>query len=276
MKNEFMLEIKELLLDENLVETVLYYYDRGLKYNFAQDLSYHKFIVGLNEYGNLIEIVQKIELLAEVVIKKIYENILENEIFYTHYKVLFNNGKSIDIQFVQNENIFSLIRKNGKYEVLKDLNEIIGEDDYEREEFWQFPNEYDFREDCIDFFYKLGEISVFYQDRDFVKSNLIFNDIIDELINILNIYLNLKYENKVYVDIYASNFKTYLDNEYYDVFYEILFLDRKSDLWTAIFKSARLYRKVAMQISDMANYEYTKEEDVKMMKYLRQIYSEEK
>ena len=176
---------------------------------------------------------------------------------------------------MENENLKSYLTNYKKFDILIDKDNIFS--DYQVaniiENNWLVPNKDDFIEECVDFYLELVELALNYQESNTIGANMLKQSIIDKLIFMINSYMAIKYKNGVRLNQNAINYKTYLDREYYDQFQFILLSDGQENIWTIIFKSAQLFRSVALEVAREMEYSYPKKEDVKTMESLRNIYN---
>lgn len=276
MRENYLLETKLNLESVYQVRSILYLFDRGIKFAYSSELNNHKYILGVYQYEDISKIIQAFENVDKMVISKIRELQID-EISYVSYKFVYEMGKSFEVIIVEQEKLLDILYRFRNFEILLDKDKFVKK--YDKDSintiFWSRPDELEFEQSSKEFFLKLINITLYHKDKDFIRSNLLFDDIIDDLIDVINTHIAVKYDNNIYLDVYGTNLKRYLDNDYYDELEYILNLDRKNDLWTGIFKSARLYRSIALEICNKLKYEYIKQEDVDVMKYLRDVYDKE-
>lgn len=276
MSKIYMLDLQLRLKENENISTFLYAYKNGLKYRFSQELHHHTIILGIKDYEHSADIVNAIDEGQEKLISSIHEYTY-NDVHYLRYKAYFENSKAMEFIFVKDDQIITLLDKYKNLEIIKDKDKKVKEYliDEPEKSFWPILDEFEFHWQTRGFFQLILDSVFYHRDGDAVKSNLVFNEITDEILDMLNVYISIKYNNKVLVDARGENLKTYLDNDYYDQFVYICELDRINDYWTGIFKSASLYRRIGLEIAKIKGYEYPKEEDVRIMSYLRNLYNGE-
>lgn len=276
MRENYLLETKLNLESVYQVRSLLYLFDKGIKFAYSSDLNHHKYIIGIYQYEDISKIISAFENVDKIVLSKVRELQID-EITYVSYKFVYEIGKYFEVIIVEQDKLLDILYRFKNFEVLLDKDKFVKKYDKDSVKtiFWSRPDELEFQESNKEFFLKLINITLYSKEEDFIKSNLYFDDIIDDLIDIINTYIAVKYDNNIFLDVYGTNLKRYLENDYYDELEYILNLDRKNDLWTGIFKSARLYRSMALEISNKLKYEYIKQEDVDVMKYLRDVYDKE-
>lgn len=275
MKDNYMDQLKIDLEKNENIRSLIYIFNKGLKFSYSGMLKLHTLIIGLEGYDSLKEVLDSSLLSKDKIISKMQEYQYK-EIHYVDSKILIGNGKLLQLFLLKQEELTIFLEKYKNYEVLIDKDSFLESLDLssKKKAYWLIPDKFEFESKALDFYMDLSESVLSRMDGDLIRSNLKFDDLLDELLDTFNIYIGIKYDGSIFVDSMGSNLKTYLENEYYDEFEYIVNLDRKNDFWTGIFKMASLYRKISLYIAEKLSYEYPKEDDVKTLRFLRSLYKE--
>lgn len=245
---------------------------KKLNYLYSNDIMGHKLILGLRDLTKFSEIIKQVSDNSNIVLSKIKNRVI-NDIEVMEY-ILFANDNFVELIIVNEENVLNISEYFGNYEIISDKDDVLNQKVNIEVDYMRPLDRIEFIEECIEFYLDLMKIFVSYNDNNIIKCNILKNELCDKLVYIINIYISIKYDNKVLLDSHGANLVTYLDQEYYD---ELVSLTSKiSDTWTFIFKSGQLFRRIAMSISEKEAFTYPKSQDVEIMKYLRNKYSEEK
>lgn len=275
MKNNYMDQLRIDLEKHENIRSLIYIFNKGLKFSYSGGLNLHTLIVGLDGYDSLKDVLDSTILSKDKIISKMQEYQYK-EIHYVDSKIVTGTGKLLQLFLLKQEDMEIFLEKYRSYEVLFDKDSFVKAitNSTDERNYWLIPDKFEFESKAVDFYIDLSETVLSRQDGDLIKSNLKFDDLLDELLDLLNIYISIKYDGGIFVDTMGSNLKTYLENDYFDEFEYIVNLDRKNDFWTGIFKMASLYRRVALYIAEKLSYEYPKEEDVRTLEFLRKSYKE--
>ena len=275
MNNNYMDQLMiELEKNEN-VRSLIYIFNKGLKFSYSGGLNLHTLIIGLDGYDNLKNVLDSTILFKNTIISKMQEYQYK-EIHYVDSKILTENGKFLNLFLLKQEDLGIFLEKYKNYEILVDKDSSVKslEINTNKKDSWLIPDKFEFESKVVDFYIDLSEAVLSRQDEDLIKSNLKFDDLLDELLDLINVYISIKYDGNISVDTMGTNLKIYLENDYFDEFEYVVNLDRKNDFWTGVFKMSSLYRRIALHIAEKLSYEYPKEEDVRTLEFLRKLYKE--
>lgn len=276
MKANFMRDIKSSLEKIDQIKNILYIYDRGIKFKYCMELNNHNFVLGVDNIENSDALVDQIKTEQEVLFSSKKDKIY-NEIQYKTYKQVYYNGKSVCFDLVNQENLDGFLNKFNNIEIIKDSDKISQNHIKEKRDkvFWKVPDQDQLETKANKYFEDILDAALYYSSGDKLKANLIYDHLVKKLVFTCNNYLSLKYKNSIYLDKRGRNLKTYLDNEYYDGLIEVSSMEKNEKFWTGLFKIARLYRQISLLILEQKKFNYPKEEDVKLMSYLRDLYKGE-
>lgn len=275
MKNNYMDQLRIDLEKNENIRSLIYIFNKGLKFSYSGGLKLHTLIIGLDGYESLKEVLDSTISSENIIISKIQEYQYK-EIHYVDSKIVTDTGKLLQLFLLKQEDLEIFLEKYRSYEVLFDKDSFIKsiKSSSDERNYWLIPDKFEFESKVIDFYIDLSEAVLSRQDGDLIKSNLKFDDLLDELLDLINVYISIKYDGNIFVDTMGTNLKTYLENDYFDEFEYVVNLDRRNDFWTGIFKMASLYRRIALYIAEKLSYEYPKEEDVRTLEFLRKLYKE--
>lgn len=236
----------------------------------------HTIVFGLEDYSKVKSVIKHFIGDSKVILSKISEEIFIN-VKYTNYEVLFEDANLYQLIFLENKDIKEYITLYKKIIVLLDReDELSDKKNSKFDSNWTMPNKDVFIEECIDFYIELVQVALNFEENNISKAYILKNSILDRLVYIINSHLSLKYKNGIKVNQYGHNFSVYLEKEYYEEFIHILLSNGEKDLWTSIFKSAQLYRSIALHIAEVEGFIYPKKEDVQTMGVLRNLYNKER
>ena len=272
MDNYLILLRNKIEKSEN-VSLFLYLRQKKLSYVYSKSMMEHRLLVGLSDLSKFSDIIREISRDSEIILSRIEPQKIE-DIHSYKYKI-FSNEKYIELIFVNASDINNVLKYLGNFEIISDKNDLLAEYDENLRQYNHFkiPDGDEYIEQCIEFYFELINIYINLHSENILKTNLLKSEIINKLINISNIFITVKYDNKIILDKYGQNIQTYLDEEYFNELLKITNI--QEDTWTFMFKSAQLFRKIAMTIAEKKNYIYPKKQDVDIMEYLRLKYSKE-
>lgn len=275
MSYNYVSNIKDDLLSQENLRSLVYISEK--ENQILQKEYLHQIIIGVEDYENTNSLINIFNGNSKIILSKISEQLFIN-IKYINYIVFHDDSKMYQLILMENKDVENYLKIYKRYIIAIDKDNILEQKDSNEvlSNNWFLPNKDDFIEECIDFFIELVQIGLNYEEGNYIKANILKNSMEDRLIYIINTYLSIKYKNGIKVNQYGLNFKTYLENEYYEDFIYIIESNGNTDLWTALFKSAQLYRALALNIANTQEYVYPKKEDVETMKTLRKIYNKEK
>lgn len=256
------------------VRLFLYLRQKKLSYIYSKSMMEHKLLVCLKDLSNFSDIVRDISNDKDIILSKIVPQKI-NSIDSYNYKI-FSNEKYIELIFVNISEINNVLKCLGNFEIISDKDDVLVEYDEKSQEYahLRIPDGDEYIEECIEFYFELISIYVNLHNENILKTNLLKSEIINKLIRVSNVFIAIKYNNKIILNKYGQNIQIYLDEEYYEELVKITNI--QEDTWTFMFKSAQLFRKIAMTIAKKENYIYPKKQDVEVMEYLRRKYNEEK
>lgn len=233
----------------------------------------HQIVFGVEDYSEMKFLINTFNKDSNIVLSKISEEILIN-VKYTNYIVLYEDANMHQLIFLDNKDLKEYIKLYKKYLIIIDKDDILADEiNSQYDSNWVIPNKDIFIEECIEFFIELVQVALNYEEKNVSKAIILKNSILDRLVYMINSYLSIKYKNGIKVNQYGHNFSVYLEKDYYEEYLYILLSDGKEELWTSIFKSAQLFRSIALHIADTEDYTYPKKEDVHTMKILRDLYN---
>lgn len=273
MKSRYLFKKKEDFIYDDQIRTLLEINEKENRN--LRNVHIVEAIIGIDEYDNFPDVIEKFNADREIILSKLTEKIYINE-KYVEYIVSFDD-ELYKIYIIDNSDLVGLLPLFSKFEVHIDKDIVLGEDyKVENTTEWIIPDKDDFIEECIDFYIELFESALNYEEGNVIKANLLRNNIVDRLIYIINTFISLKYNNKIKTDQFALNYSMYLDNDIYESFRYINLSNGDEDFWTSIFKSAQVFRSIALEIAVILEYTYPKKEDVEIMQVLRQLYNKER
>lgn len=199
-----------------------------------------------------------------------------NEIPYPFYelKVVTNKNEKISIIFIKLENLNEYLNNISSYTVVYDKDKVLlSEKIYdEKVVFENEINEVNFKSNVVSFFINIIEVASSLSRRDLVVANFQYELSKKQALELMRLYIYLKYEKRVVVGKLGQNLNKHLDKEYLNMFIKALGCGNIEELWNSIFTMASLFRKIGLEISRKLEYDYPKKEDVDSMNYLRFLY----
>lgn len=199
-----------------------------------------------------------------------------NEKPYPFYelKVVTNKNEKISIIFIKLENLNEYLNNISSYTVVYDKDKVLlSEKIYdEKVVFENEINEVIFKSNVVSFFINIIEVASSLSRRDLVVANFQYELSKKQALELMRLYIYLKYEKRVVVGKLGQNLNKHLDKEYLNMFIKALGCGNIEELWNSIFTMASLFRKIGLEISRKLDYDYPKKEDVDSMNYLRFLY----
>lgn len=199
-----------------------------------------------------------------------------NESPYPFYelKVVTNKNEKLSIIFIQIDNLNEYLNNISSYTLIYDKDKVLfTEKNYdEKIVFEKDINEENFKDQVVSFFINIIEVAASLSRRDVVMANFQYDVSKSQTLELLRLYIYLKYEKKVVVGIFGQNLNMHLDKEYLEMFTQALSCGNLEEFWNSIFTMASLFRKIGLEIARKENYDYPKKEDVDSMNYLRFLY----
>lgn len=134
------------------------------------------------------------------------------------------------------------------------------------------PKEYEFKS-CVDnFFAKAMEVSLYVNQKDPIAASIKMEDLRRQLIKMLNFHLIDKFYGLRNMGKDGSNLINSLSKEYREDLELSFNTNDLVDIYTCLFKTCNLFRKVGMQEAANLGFPYNKEVDVNTLKLLRENY----
>lgn len=199
-----------------------------------------------------------------------------NESPYPFYelKVVTNKNEKLSIIFIQIDNLNEYLNNISSYTLIYDKDKVLFTDKNYDEKivFEKDINEENFKDQVVSFFINLIEVAASLSRRDVVMANFQYDVSKSQTLELLRLYIYLKYEKKVVVGKFGQNLNMHLDKEYLEMFTQALSCGNLEEFWNSIFTMASLFRKIGLEIARKENYDYPKKEDVDSMNYLRFLY----
>ncbi|MCL2321606.1 MAG: aminoglycoside 6-adenylyltransferase [Oscillospiraceae bacterium] len=125
---------------------------------------------------------------------------------------------------------------------------------------------------CNEFWWCLNNVAKGIARDELSYSMLMFNHIVrDMLIKMLEWYIGVQNGFELSSGKLGKHFKKYLPEEYYRIFAKTYSDSDYDHLWTAIFTACDLFRTIANIVAEYFGYEYNKNDDDGMMKYLNMV-----
>lgn len=196
------------------------------------------------------------------------------------------NGQLIHI-FINGEYckyIFKL-RENFDYEKEYNMNSLI-ELIYDRDGAYgdnlvsndikdrlKKPGEEDFKTLVLDFFTLIYDSSKAMENNQIYRSQILFEEGRRLLLDMVEYYIGSEYDFLINLGNRGKNIRAYLDKEIYDKLVESTSSSDMEKMWTSIFNSASIFRKLGLEVSNVLEYEYPKKTDVEILRYLRKAFN---
>lgn len=189
-------------------------------------------------------------------------------------KVVTNKNEKISIVFIAIEDLNNYLNNISSYNIIYDKDKMLfTEKKYDENIVFDHSIDKDnFKDKVISFFVNIIEVAASLSRRDLVLANFQYDQSKKDLLELLRLYVYLKYEKKVVLGKKGEHIETHLDEDYLKMLKQSFNTGNVEHFWTCVFTLSSLYRKVGLEIARREKYDYPKKEDVDSMNYLRFLY----
>lgn len=165
----------------------------------------------------------------------------------------FINALPSDIEFIYNRPGFERLNPNPNFR----YNQI---------------KEYEFVSTIRNFFAKALEVSFYINEKDELAASLKMDDLREDLLSMLNFYVEDKYSYTMNMGIDGQRLKKTLEIDYKEDFLYTFPHDDFMDIYDSLFKACGLFRRIGLDLSGKFGFAYPREIDVNTLKVLRANY----
>jgi aminoglycoside 6-adenylyltransferase len=188
------------------------------------------------------------------------------------YLMLFKDGVRIDLSFQSIERAKSAILEDKLAIKLLDKDNVLPEIEAPTDKQYHVkkPSEAYFVTRCNDFWWCMQNVAkgLFRDEIPYVKE--MYNGVIRKhLDNVVDWYIGINTNFNVSTGKMHKYFKRYLSKEYYERYLSTYSDANIENIWAAIFNSCDLFSELAQIVAKELGYNYVKEEEINMIKYLK-------
>ncbi|MDO5026829.1 MAG: aminoglycoside 6-adenylyltransferase [Tissierellia bacterium] len=238
----------------------------------ARNIKEFDFILGLSHIDSFYLLKDLFFDEKDLILKK--EDHIEQPYSFYSIKAVTNKNVKFKIGFVGVESLNHYLNNISSYTLIYDKDKsLFREKKYDESLVFKSQiNESNFKQEAISFFMNLTETASALSKRDLLVANFMYDVCKKDMLDLLRLYVYVKYEKKVIVGKSGQELSRHLDEDYLDAFIKSFNTISISSFWDSIFSLASLHRKLGLEISRKENYYYPKKEDVDTMNYLRFLY----
>ncbi len=238
----------------------------------ASNIKDYDFIMGLSHIDSFYLLKDLFYDEKDLILKR--ENHIEEPFSFYSLKVVTNENVKLSIAFVEVESLGKYLNNISSYTVIYDKDKTLlkGKSYDDTLVFENDINEKNFKQEATSFFINLTDTASALSKRDMVVANFKYDICKKQILNLLRLYIYLKYEKKVVIGKFGEEMTKHLEKEYMDMFVKSLNTGGFDAFWDSVFSLASLNRKICLEIARKEKYDYPKKEDVDTMNYLRFLY----
>ncbi len=242
------------------------------------DLTAFKLIVGVDK-------LEEIELLSalEEILDKNYILQKQDDLRMLHfhfenvirYKAVLEDMTRFDITFMEYRecqdyiDIDSLCKVHIDKEGILAGNAMITDIKYRQLK----PTNREYTACCNEFFVSALKVAKGLFRGQIVYSMNVYDELRIRLQEMTSYYIGTNYDFRVNIGSNFEYLKTYLDNEHYIKLLETYPSPDRDKMWSQLFNACMLFRKEGLFVAEVLDYEYPKEADREIVKYLRDIWN---
>lgn len=242
------------------------------------DLVGYKIIIGVKELDELELLTSMKEIIENSYILQKQDGLYMMNNYFSdviRYITVIEDITRLDITFMHYNDVQSYIDVDSLCKIHIDKkNLLVGNAKITDVKYRQLkPTQREYMKSCNEFFIYALKIA-----RGLYKGEIIYAmNIFDEFRECLNVmtsyYIGCQYEFGVNLGKYYKDIKTYLDKAHYEKFLETYPSPNRDSIWTALFNSCMLFRKEALFVAENLDYEYPKEADREIVRYIRKVWN---
>lgn len=191
---------------------------------------------------------------------------------YTIVEVFTKNSGKISESIISSE-----VAKEFVKELPKDLDFIYDEMDLKTETqdysfSYDLPKEYEFDKCMRQFFAHAMEVSSLLVEKNQIAAALKMQDLRSELFKMVDWYIIERFSKNKNIGKDYENLGYALEEEYRSLVVETFSACDYIEIYTSLFKSCDLFRKIGLKESQNLGFKYLKKEDAECLKVLRNNY----
>lgn len=211
----------------------------------------------------------------------LFEELGEKILGYVHenkdervFEYIYRGSIKLIARVRSKEGINENIRKNSLSQIILDRDNIIEPIRVPTDltQRTKEPSPLEYFNLINEFYSKIYDVGISMMKDEKVRTCYIFEEARRVLLKMAEYNIGAKYDFKVNPGDNGKNMGVYLDKDQYELMLNSISEIEEEPMWTSIFNSCSLFRKLAMEVAEKLNFQYLKKTDVEIIKFLRSIW----
>ena len=236
-----------------------------------------KFIIGVKDLTDELKLLESVEeIIKDSYILHKQENLSVMNNYFVNlirYITILKDITKVDFTFMRHEDIQSYIDLDSLCKIHIDKEDkLIGNAKITDVKYRQLqPTNREYIKCCNEFFIKSLAVAKGIYRGEIVYSMNVYRELHDRLQTMTNYYIGCEYGFSVNIGKKNKNIITYLEVNHYDKFLESFPVPDKDKLLNILYNTFMLFRKEGLLVAEKLNFEYPKEADREIIKYIREL-----
>ena len=236
-----------------------------------------KFIIGVKDLTDELKLLESVEeIIKDSYILHKQENLSVMNNYFVNlirYITILKDITKVDFTFMRYEDIQSYIDLDSLCKIHIDKEDkLIGNAKITDVKYRQLqPTNREYIKCCNEFFIKSLAVAKGIYRGEIVYSMNVYRELHDRLQTMTNYYIGCEYGFSVNIGKKNKNIITYLEVNHYDKFLESFPVPDKDKLLNILYNTFMLFRKEGLLVAEKLNFEYPKEADREIIKYIREL-----
>ena len=236
-----------------------------------------KFTIGVKDLTDELKLLESVEeIIKDSYILHKQENLSVMNNYFVNlirYITILKDITKVDFTFMRYEDIQSYIDLDSLCKIHIDKEDkLIGNAKITDVKYRQLqPTNREYIKCCNEFFIKSLAVAKGIYRGEIVYSMNVYRELHDRLQTMTNYYIGCEYGFSVNIGKKNKNIITYLEVNHYDKFLESFPVPDKDKLLNILYNTFMLFRKEGLLVAEKLNFEYPKEADREIIKYIREL-----